>query len=153
MRPQQKSDCPRSTQISALIDDELAGNARDEIASHATACPLCGAMLRDMTELHLALRPLAATQLGVDLAPRVEQRISPRHRPTRASPANRWWHGWQFAPSGLAAAGMLAVGVYIGALLAGGSAVAMQPIAMAAFDSIPPGSLCLGAASCYERGR
>lgn len=150
MSPQRKSDCPRSTQISALIDDELAGNAREEIASHAASCPLCAAMLRDMSELRLALRPLAATRLELDLAPRIAQRLAPRRKPPRSSPAGSWWHGWQFAPSGLAAAGVLAVGVYLGALLAGGgSAVAVQPLAMAAFNPIPPGSLCLGSASCY----
>lgn len=150
MRPQQKSDCPRSAQISALIDDELAGDARDEIESHAAACPVCGAMLEDMTGLRSTLRPLAATRLDFDLAPRIEQRLAPRRRPQRAAPARNWWHGWQLAPAGLAAAGVLAAGIYFGALLTGGSgAVATQSIAMAAFNPIPPGSLCLGAASCY----
>lgn len=150
MKSQQTSDCPRSAQMSALIDNELAGEARVEIESHAASCPVCGAMLQDMTELRSALRPLAAARLDFDLAPRIEQRLTPRRKPQRAAPAGSWWLGWQLAPSGLAAAGVLAMGIYLGALLTGGSgAVATQSIAMAAFSPIPPGSLCLAAATCY----
>jgi anti-sigma factor RsiW len=150
----QQPDCPRTEQLSALVDDELPARPRQEIESHAAACPACGAMLRDLTELRLALRPLSETQPGVDLAPLIEPRLAPRSRRRQAQPRAPWWQVWQLLPPGLAAAGVLAAGAYLGALLAGGAAVsATQSTAMAVFDPIPPGGICVGMQSCFKRGK
>jgi anti-sigma factor RsiW len=146
--------CPRTEQLSALIDGEVTGAARSEITAHAGTCPLCGAMLRDLGELRGALRPLAAARAGVDLAPLIEQRLAARERRGRAARGRSWWRGWQVLPSGLAAAGVLATGVYLGALLTGAAgATVMRPAAMAMFDAVPPGGLCVGMSSCYPLGR
>ena len=47
MKDRTQSECPRTEQLSALIDSELSGTALEEIEAHAGSCPLCGAMLRD----------------------------------------------------------------------------------------------------------
>ncbi|MDP2241960.1 MAG: zf-HC2 domain-containing protein [Burkholderiales bacterium] len=145
-------DCPRTEQLAALIDDELAPDAREQVTSHAAACPLCGAMLRDLAGLHAALQPFTAARVGFDLAPLVEQRLAASGQRQQRGREPRWWQGWRLAPSGLTAAGMLTVGVYLGALLAGGAGVAVaRPAAMAVFDPIPPGGICVGLQSCYPQ--
>jgi anti-sigma factor RsiW len=154
MKDRTRSECPRTEQLSALIDGELAGVARAEIEAHAGSCPLCGAMLREFGELRVALKPLATARAGFDLAPLIDQRLAARGRPPRPRRDHNWWQGWQILPSGLAAAGMLTAGVYLGVLLAGGASVtALEPAAMAVFDAVPPGGLCLGSPSCYPPGR
>ncbi|MBI3042561.1 MAG: zf-HC2 domain-containing protein [Betaproteobacteria bacterium] len=154
MKDRTPSECPRTEQLSALVDGELAGAARAEIADHAGSCPLCGAMLRDLGELRVAFRPLAAARPGVDLASLIEQRLAARGRPARPRRYGRWWQAWQLLPSGLAAAGVLTAGVYLGALLtAGAGATALRPAAMAMFDAVAPGGLCVGLPSCYAPGK
>jgi anti-sigma factor RsiW len=149
----QQPGCPRTAQLSALVDDELPDRPRQEIESHAATCPACGAMLRDLTELRLALRPLSETQPGVELAPLIEPRLAPRSR-RQAQPRAPWWQVWQLLPPGVAAAGVLAAGAYLGALLVGGAAVsATQSTTMAVFDPIPPGGICAGMQSCFLRGK
>ena len=153
MRPK-PPDCPRTAQLSALIDDELPVRPRQEIERHAAACPLCGAMLRELTELRVALQPLRETRPGIDIAPLIGPRLAPRARRSRAQTGTPWWRGWQLLPPGLAAAGVLAAGVYLGALVAGGATVAATPLTtMAVFDPIPPGGICVGFQSCYSRGK
>ncbi len=147
-----QTNCPRTEQLSALIDGELKPGEQEQVASHAAACPLCGAMFRDLTELHVALRPFAAARVGFDLAPLVDQRLAASGRRQQRGREPRWWQGWSPVPSGLAAAGMLTVGVYLGALLAGGAGVAAaRPAAMAVFDPVPPGGICVGLQSCYPQ--
>ncbi|MBI4196000.1 MAG: zf-HC2 domain-containing protein [Betaproteobacteria bacterium] len=154
MRDTLQPDCPRTEQLSALIDGELAGATRGEIAVHAESCPLCSATLNDLNELRVAMRSLSATRAGLDLSSLVERRLAARRPPERRARGGSWWHGWQILPSGLAAAGMLTAGIYLGAVLAGGTAVmALQPAAMALFDPVPPGGLCVGLQSCYPLGR
>lgn len=153
MKPRQP-DCPRTEQLSALIDDELPARPREEIESHAAVCPLCGPMLRDLTELRLAIRPLAEAQPGIDLVPLVEPRLAPRGGQPQAKSEKPWWQFLPLMPSGLAAAGVLTAGVYLGALLAGGATVsATRLTTMAVFDPVPPGGICVGFQSCYSRGK
>jgi len=63
MTSSMQPNCPRTEQLSALIDGELAAGAQEQIKSHAAACPLCGAMLRDLTTctLHCDRLPLRAS--------------------------------------------------------------------------------------------
>lgn len=155
MKDQSQRNCPRTEQLSALIDGELAEPARAELTMHAGGCPLCGAMLKDLSDLRVALRPLAAARPGFDLAPLIDQRLATRDKPRRPPARDRsLWHGWRIVPSGLAAAGVLTAGVYVGTLLAAGTGRAVvQPAAMAMFDPIPPGGLCIGSPSCFPPGR
>ena len=153
MTPRQPG-CPRTEQLSALIDDELPVRPREEIESHAAACPLCGPMLQELTGLRVALRPLGEARPGVDLVPLIQPRLAPRTGRPQAKPDKPWWHGWPLVPSGLAAAGVLTAGLYLGALLAGGAAVSGTRLTtMAVFDPVPPGGLCVGFQSCYSRGK
>lgn len=154
MKDRSQPDCPRTKQLSALIDGELAATARAEIATHGESCPVCGAMLKDLQELRVALQPLAAARVGYDLVPAIERRLATLGRPQTSARDESWWRSWQLLPSGLAAVGMLTVGVYLGALLTAGAGVsAIRPAAMALFDPVPPGGLCVGSASCYPLER
>lgn len=147
------SACPRTEDLSALTDGELTGRARDELAAHAAECPSCGAMLRDLSGLRVALQSLADAKPGIDLAPAIGQRLAARRRPSHPEGAHGRHTGWRLVPSGFAVAGVLAAGVYLGALLVGGTGMAVtQPAAMAMFDPVPPGGVCAGAGSCYPTG-
>ena len=149
-----ESDCPRTEQLSALIDDELAAEPREAIASHAAVCPLCGPLLLELTEQRALMHSLAGTRPGVDLVPEIDRRLAPRPRPRPKPAEGSWWRGWRLAPAGLAAASVLATGIYSGALLTAGAGIAVaRPTAMAAFDPVPPGGICVGVPSCYSRGR
>lgn len=146
--------CPRIEELSALIDGELAGAAGVEIATHAASCPLCGVMLEDFGRLRVALRPLADARLGVDLVPLVEGRLRDPGEPPRSPARDHGRHGWRLLPAGVVAAGVLATGVYLGGVLAGGAAATvLQPAAMAMFDPVPPGGVCVGLPSCYPLGK
>lgn len=149
-----KDRCPRTEELSALVDGELAGAEREDAVRHAGSCPLCGAMLADLGELRIALRPLAQARAGIDLAPLIQERLGSTGRPQGPVRERHRRPGWQILPSGLAAAGVLAAGLYLGTLLAGGAGVAaMRPAAMALFDAVPPGGLCVGLSSCYPLGK
>lgn len=151
MKPDTPHDCPRVEALSLLIDGEISARARHDIETHAASCPICGATLRDFSGLRSAFSALGDSPAGVDIAALIDARLPPRApaRPTRQP--SRW--RWQLAPAGLAAAGVLATGAYLGMLLGGGAAVsAARPPAVAVFDVVPPGGLC-AAPVCYGRGR
>ena len=160
MNPSTQPDCPRTVELSALVDEALAGPEREAIAGHAAACVLCGTMLHDLSEQRALFRSLPDERLEVDIAARIDARLAPRDQPRdqlqaqprRPAAERKGWRTWQLFPSGLAGAAVLAGGLYLGALLTGG-AVAMRPAAMAAFDPVPPGGLCVGLKSCYAPGR
>lgn len=144
-------DCPRVEALSLLIDGEISESARREIETHAASCPICGATLRDFTGLRSAFSALGDSPAGVDIAALIDERLPPR-APLRPARQRRGWR-WQLAPAGLAAAGVLATGAYLGMLLGGGAAVsAARPPAVAVFDVVPPGGLC-ASPICYGRGR
>jgi anti-sigma factor RsiW len=156
MKDRQRTECPRTEDLSALVDEELVGAARAEIATHAESCPLCGAMLRDLAGLRAALQPLAGARPDIDLAPLIEQRLATLGggSPPLPAPTRSRWHGWRLLPQGFVAAGVFATGLYFGGLLAGGgAATSLQSAAMAMFDPIPPGGLCVGPPSCYALGK
>jgi anti-sigma factor RsiW len=147
-------DCPRVEALSLLIDGEISGAARREIEAHAASCPICGATLRDFRGLRSAFSALGDSPAGVDIAALIDARLPPRAPPRPARPAGQrsGWR-WQLAPAGLAAAGVLATGAYLGMLLGGGAAVSTaRPPAVAVFDAVPPGGLC-AAPICYGQGR
>ncbi len=142
MRRDTACHCPRAEALSLLLDGEIAGSARREIEAHATSCPVCGAMLRDFGELRTALGALGAASARVDIAGLVDQRL-PARAPARPARQRRGWR-WQLLPAGFAAAGVLAIGAYLGMLLGGSAGVGVaRPPAVAVFDAVPPGGLCV----------
>jgi anti-sigma factor RsiW len=151
MRPDTAQDCPRIEALSSLLDGEMPEIARAEIMAHAAACPLCGATLQEFRDLRSAFGALPDTGPGVDIAALIGDRLAPR---TEARPTpRRIRRRWELAPAGFAAAGVLAMGAYLGMLLAGGTTVHVaQSPAMTVFSAVPPGGLCL-APTCYGRGR
>lgn len=144
--------CPRVEDLSALMDGALTGNDRDEIRAHAARCPLCGALLRDFDAMSTRLHALRDMRCDVDLATLVGPRLPPRAPAARRRPIRHWIDVRQLVPRGLAAAGVLVAGAYLGMTLAGGGA-ALRPAAMTVFDAAPPGALCAGLPLCQPRGR
>ena len=150
-----EKQCPRTEALSALMDGQLTERERSDLTAHARLCPVCGAMIEDFVRLREALQPLAHTRLDRDLSPLIDARLSAASgRPPMATAGPRVRRrGWQLAPAGLVAAGVFGVGVYLGALLAGGAAaMPSRPAAMAVFDAVPPGALCIGV-SCVPGSR
>jgi hypothetical protein len=151
MKTFRPDECPRVEALSLLIDDELHGSARDEIETHAASCALCGATLLEFRDLHRALARLPASGPDLDVAAMIASRLQPRPH-FHATPWRMRWH-WQLAPVGLAGAGVLAMGIYLGMLLVGGAGLtAARPPAVAVFSAVPPGGLCLTPA-CYAGRR
>jgi anti-sigma factor RsiW len=144
--------CPRTEEISALMDGMLPGPAGDEVRTHAAQCPLCGRTLAEFTMLSTRLQALREVRCDVDLAAIVGARL-PRPAVPRRKPRRSWSALWDFAPGGLAGAAALGAGAYLGLLLVTGSGAALRPAAMAVFDGAPPGALCKGLTVCSPRGR
>jgi anti-sigma factor RsiW len=146
------AECPRVEDVSALMDGALSGSAADEVSAHVGRCPLCGALLRDFDAMSARMQRLRDTRCDVDIASLVAPQLPPRAQGTRKrqrSPSDIW----SFAPRGLAAAGALAAGAYLGLILASGATVAVRPAAITVFDATPPGALCVGLPACTPRGR
>jgi hypothetical protein len=139
-------DCPRIEALSLLVDDEISGSARAEIVAHAGACPLCRVTLDGFRDLRSALGALPDEGPGVDIAALIGGRLAPRSRPGSARRRIRW--RWELAPTGLAAAGVLAMGAYLGVLLVGGTAITARAPAVTVFSAAAPGGICLTPA-CY----
>ena len=121
--------------------------------SHAGQCPLCAAWLRDFSAMSTQLQTLRDTRCDVDLAALVGPRLPARTPARRKRPTRDWGDLWQLVPSGLAAAGAVGAGAYLGLLLVAGGGTALRPAAMTVFDAVPPGSLCAGMPLCSPRGR
>lgn len=145
-------ECPWTEEISALMDGAVAAGTRHEIEQHAVACPVCGAALRDFAAMRSRLQNLRDVRCEADIAALIADRLRVRPQAPQRARRHNWDFAWQWAPRGMAAAGVLAVGVYFGLLLAGGTAV-MRPAAMAVFDPAPPGALCVGQPWCGPGGR
>jgi anti-sigma factor RsiW len=151
MRRDTAQECPRAEALSALLDGEISGRARREIETHAAACPVCGAMLRDFGEVRRGLDALGAAPPAVDIAALVDRRLPPRAAGRPARQRQGW--RWQLVPAGFVAAGVFATGAYLGMLLGGGAAVSVaRSPAVAVFDAVPPGGLCVPPL-CYGQGR
>jgi anti-sigma factor RsiW len=152
MNDTSNAGCPRVEDVSALMDGALSGSAADEVRSHVGRCPLCGALLRDFQVMSGRMQRLRDTRCDVDIASLVAPQLPPRAPETRKRrplPSDVW----SFAPRGLAAAGALAAGAYLGLMLASGGSVAVRPAAMTIFSATPPGALCAGMPACTPRGR
>lgn len=148
-----KERCPRMEQLSALVDGELAAQARAEIEAHAAACPICGAALADIEALGSDFERLPRPAPPVDLAHLVGERIRIAEQQARApqgarrSRARMPW--WKLMPAALGAATVLGMGVGAGNVLMMGAGVASRAaLEMSVFATVPPGGLCLAGEAC-----
>lgn len=145
--------CPRTEQLSALADGELAVQARAEIEAHAAACPICGAALADIEALGSDFERLPRPAPRVDLAHLVGERIRIAEQQARAPQASRrsrarmpWW---QAVPAAFGAAAALGMGAGAGNMLMfGAGATSHAAIEMSVFATVPPGGLCLAGEAC-----
>jgi len=146
--------CPRIEALSARLDDALTDRESNELEAHLRACPVCGEALSAMRTLQVAMRTLPEPSLGVDLAGVIEGRIqampSARTRPRRRRIAPLL----PLLPAGLGLAASLGLGIALGFGLTtgGGMAARSQIAAMAVFDPIAPGGVCIGFDACYRKG-
>lgn len=138
--------CIKCTGLSAYIDGELSSMEMSELESHLQGCEVCREMLDEMWNLRSALRAMPAATLGFDLTPILQQRLAAgqerAHRPRR----------WGVLPLSFAASLTVAFGILLGSVLANAPPRASSPPpAMALFDAIPPGGLCIGLDTCYRK--
>ncbi|WP_066707832.1 anti-sigma factor family protein [Curvibacter delicatus] len=146
--------CPRTEEISALVDDELAEPARVALDAHVAGCVICAPVLTEFRQLRTTFAALPDVTPNVDFAFLVDRRIAAAGLPT-PQPKPQRWRWWQLAPATLGGALSLSLGVYLGGTLMLGSQVIAQPAAlqMAAFAAIPPGALCPALQACNSMGR
>jgi anti-sigma factor RsiW len=148
--PTAPAHAPDLPSLSAYLDGELDAGAREHMATHLAACPLCAARLGELQALSAGLKSLPHEALGFDLASVIEARLgaaAPRSRGTRRGDG-----AWPWWPVALGAALSITAGMFMGSALVG-DAISTPPLAaMRVFDSMPPGSLCIGFESCYIKG-
>jgi len=147
---------------SAWLDGELDAVERRRIENHLEACPACAAEIRALRDLEAGFADLRRAErevgLGYDLAGVLAGRLdggaacSPVHGGRKAS-SSPGWLAW--LPAGIGAAVSLALGVGVGTALPGSASAVAAPTvlvgALHVFDSMPPGSLCLGSETCYAK--
>ncbi len=149
--PNMTTDCPRIADLSAYLDGELSAPARAALETHLHACATCDEHLAALTGLRRGVTALGRETVGFDLAPRLRHRLG-----AATAPAQPWWpRPWGWLPLSFAATATVVVGVFLGSLLVrttGGALDASAP-AMALFDPIPPGGICLSARPCHPQGK
>lgn len=138
--------CIHSGTLSAYMDGELSDAEGRRLALHIENCGLCRETLDDMRRLSRHLQTLPAATLGFDLTPILEQRLAIGKENTSAP------RRWGALPLSFAASLTAAFGILLGSVLADAPARAGDPPpAMALFDAIPPGGLCIGLDTCYRK--
>ncbi len=136
--------CIKSTALSAYIDGELSDIETGELRSHLATCDLCQEMLEDSRYLRRDLRAIPCATVGFDLAPILQGKLAAHQQHV----ARRWGA----LPLSFAASLTVALGILLGSILANAPTRAnTAPPAMALFDPIPPGGLCVGLDSCYPK--
>lgn len=141
------SDLP---ELSAYLDGELDAAAQQRVSTHLAACTACAARFAELQALSTGFRALPKEKLGFDLAGVIEGRLAVAPRPASARRRRGWWAG---LPVAIGAAASIAAGVFMGStLVTGGVATAPRMAALHVFDTMPPGSLCIGLESCYAKG-
>lgn len=145
--------CPRTEDISALVDHELDEPARLTLAAHLTDCALCSLALAEFRQLQTSFAALPEVSPGVHLASLLDRRISDASI-SKPKPQPRRWRWWQLAPAALGGALSLSFGAYLGSAVLLGTLTGAPPatLQMAAFAAIPPGALCPAAQNCNRTG-
>lgn len=141
--------CPKTVDLSAYVDQQLGAVARAELGEHIERCATCAAMLADLRALRDGLQRLPDERLGFDLSQVIRGRIAAEAGVPRAPRRHRSWR--DLAPLGVGAAAAMSLGLAMGLALTAGSGVAVAPRfgAMAVFDPVAPGGLCIGHDACY----
>ncbi len=145
--------CPQHDTVSAYVDGELDPAERTTFAAHLQGCPTCSLLLRELRALHDEFQALPDLAPGFDLGALIDERLNERSKPRPASPMPH-----RLVPAALAGAlatlGSLAGGFVLGLSIAVAPArlPPATPAAMAVFDAVPPGGICLAAASCPTQG-
>lgn len=140
--------CPRIEAISALVDNELDESERAALGVHIEGCPMCAPVLAEFRHMRSTFSALPDVAPGVQLDSLVDHRIAARlPKPPRRTQRWRWW---ELAPVAFGGALSLSMGIYLGNVLMPGAPTETRPVAlqMAAFDVVPPGSLCLAPQAC-----
>ena len=137
--------CPRTEDLSALIDHALPARRQAALQRHLGTCPVCRQQLDALQALRQQLQGLPSPVLGFDLAAQLQDRL-----PRRPSPPRAGWNLLGWIPTGLATGAALASGLWLGGLLLGtGATVATPgPALTRVFDPVPPGGLCAAAELC-----
>jgi len=151
MNDQAGADCPRTEDISALMDGELEGRAAEVLRMHLAQCSVCQPVLLRFTAMREDLLVLREIRSDVDIAALVLPQL-PKAPETKRRP--RWgWPGLsQLGPRAIGGAAALGLGAWLGLTLVAGGGVAVRP-AMSVFYGEPPGAYCAGLPSCSSRGR
>lgn len=147
--------CPRTQDLSALIDHALPTRREAALQRHLGTCPVCRVQRDALQAQRLQLRNLPAPTLGFDLAAQLQDRLPrrpPRDTPGGLSRIPHWLANGlsHWLPAGLAASAALVSGVWLGGLLlsTGGVVGSPAPALARVFDPIPPGGLCAAAEIC-----
>lgn len=145
--------CPRTEDISALVDDELDKPARLALAAHLSDCAICSLALAEFRQLQTSFAALPDVSPGVDLTSLLDRRITGASVP-KPKPRPQRWRWWQLAPAALGGALSLSFGAYLGSAVMLGTLTSAPPttLQMAAFAAIPPGALCPAVHNCNPTG-
>jgi anti-sigma factor RsiW len=151
MNDQAGADCPRTEDISALMDGELEGHAAEAMRLHVAQCSVCQPVLLRFNAVRDDLLVLREIRSAVDIASLVLPQLPKAPVAKRRA---RWgWPGLsQLGPRAIGGAAALGIGAWLGLTLVAGGGVAVRP-AMSVFYGEPPGAYCAGLPSCSSRGR
>jgi len=144
--------CPRIVELSACLDRQLGVRERERIEAHVASCAVCAAEFAQLRELRANLKALPDETLGFDLGSVIEGRLAQRPRPAPGRRSGRPMLGW--LPLGVGMAASVSFGLALGAMLTMDTGAGLAPgvAAMAVFDPVAPGGLCIGLEACYARG-
>lgn len=144
--------CSNSENLSAYVDDELSKDQRRKIEACLATDAAYREYVEDLLGLRQAFQSLPSEAIGFDLAPLVQRRLA------HSKSENKAWRAVRKTglawPVSLAAACSLFMGIFLGSVLVNGldspAALSGSP-AMAMFDAMPPGGLCVGMKYCYPQ--
>lgn len=140
-------NCRRSEELSAYLDGELDEKSRLKFETHLGGCFACKEMLQDLRCLRECFQSLPQQEMGFDLAPAVLAESRRRAPPTRRPSFSLW----QLLPASFAAAATVSLGIFLGISLTSQPDAELAAPALAMFDPIPPGGVCIGFAGCYPK--
>lgn len=155
MNDQAGAGCPRTEDISALIDGELDERASQGLRMHVAQCTVCQPVLQAFSGMRPQLHALRNVDSGVDIAALVLPRLP--QAPRAPARRGRDWRGLlQLGPRATGGAAALGLGAWLGLALVTGGGASLRPAtpaSMSVFYGEPPGAYCAGLPSCSAKGR